>query len=92
MRLARSHGRLQDVVLLAQVLDGPEEALRVLHEGDEHAERGGAGEHAQASEPDDAGDRRRREHFDHGIVNGVREDGVLERVHVGAVDLLELLV
>ena len=36
--LARGHGRLQDVVLLAQVLDGPEEALRILHEGHQHAE------------------------------------------------------
>src|SRR5262249_36055243 len=32
---ARSHGGLQDVVLVAQVLDGTEKALRILHEGRE---------------------------------------------------------
>jgi len=32
--LAGSHCRLQDVVFVAEVLDGTEEALRVLDEGD----------------------------------------------------------
>src|SRR5215470_18704338 len=36
--LAGSHGRLQDVVLLAKVLDRPEEALRILHEGGNNAD------------------------------------------------------
>ncbi len=45
-----------------------------------------------AAEPDDARDRRRRQHFDHRVVHGVGHDRVFERVHVGAVDLLEALV
>ena len=32
------HGRLQDVEFFAQVLNRPEEALRVLHERDQHAD------------------------------------------------------
>ncbi len=36
--LAGGHGGLQDVVLLAEVLDGAEEALGVLDEGDQDAE------------------------------------------------------
>ena len=44
--LAGSHGGLQDVVLLAEVHDGPEEALRVLDEADEDADLDG---------PEDAG-------------------------------------
>ena len=40
--LAGSHGRLQDVVFIAEVLDRAEETLRVLDEGDEDAEGYGA--------------------------------------------------
>ncbi len=36
--LAGGHGRLQDVEFFAQVLNGAEEALRVLHERDQHAD------------------------------------------------------
>ncbi len=36
--LAGGHGGLQDVVFVAEILDGAEEALRVLDEGDEYAE------------------------------------------------------
>ena len=90
--LAGGHRRLQDVVLLAQVLDGAEEALRVLHEGHQHAEGDGVADDLVAAEPDDAGDGDRRQHFDHRVVDRVGQDGVLEGVHVGAVDLLELLV
>src|SRR6516225_4571796 len=35
--LGARHGRLQDVVLVAQILDGAEEALRVLNEGNRRA-------------------------------------------------------
>ena len=62
--LAGGHGGLQDVVFVAEVLDGPEEALRVLDEGDEDAERDGA-EDASGAGPVPvkrccAGRRRRR--------------------------------
>ena len=36
--LGSRHGGLQNVEFFAQVLDGPEETLRVLHESDEHAD------------------------------------------------------
>ena len=37
--LGGRHGRLQDVVLLAQILNGPEESHAVLEKGHQHAER-----------------------------------------------------
>ena len=39
--LGGGHGGLQDVEFFAEVLNRAEEALRVLHEGDEHAEAHG---------------------------------------------------
>ncbi len=36
--LAGGHGRLQDVVLVAQILNRPPEALRVLDEHGQHAD------------------------------------------------------
>ncbi len=36
--LAGCHGGLQNVVFLAEVHDGTEKALRVLHEGDQNAQ------------------------------------------------------
>ena len=41
--LAGGHGRLQDVEFFAEVLNRAEEALRVLHEGDERSDRHRAG-------------------------------------------------
>ena len=40
---AGGHGRLQNVVLLAEIHDGAEKTLRVLHERDQHAQRSGGG-------------------------------------------------
>ena len=84
------HGRLEDVVLLAEVLNGAEEALGVLHEGDDHADADGAepavGVHRRtAAQPDDAGDGDRAEQIHGGVVEGVGHDGVFEGVHVLAV-------
>ncbi len=98
--LAGRHRRLQDVVLVAEVLDGTEEALRVLDEGDQHAEGDGAedrvakrsvgiacvAEDGVASEPDNEGDGGGAEEFDDGIVEGVGEDGVSPRLFVLSVD------
>ena len=75
--LAGCHGCLEDVVFVAEVLDGTEEALRVLNEGDEHAEGDGAEDGVAHS----------------GGIAGVAEDGVaaepddkfngkIEKVHV----------
>ena len=54
--LAGGHRGLQNVVLVAQVLDGPEEALRILDERDQHAEGDGVPQHSEAAEPDDQRD------------------------------------
>ncbi len=58
------HGRLQDIELVAQILDGLKEALRVLHEGDEHADRDRAGQRSQAAIPEDGNDRDDAKKFD----------------------------
>src|SRR5438067_815547 len=38
--LGGRHCRLQDIVFFAQILNGPKEALRVLHERDQHSKSG----------------------------------------------------
>ncbi len=57
-----------------------------------HAAGDDAAHHVLTAIPDHAGNRDRREKVDHGIVHGVGQDRVLERVHVAAVDLREALV
>ena len=107
--LPRRHRRLQNVVFLAQILNRPEEALRVLHERHQHAERhrnlhqmelaflyGQAGDaHVpddfSSAEPDDAGHRDRRQHFDHRVIHRIGQDGVFERLHVRSVDVGEFM-
>src|SRR5947209_2692993 len=61
--LTGGHGRLQDVVFLAQILNGAEETLRVLHEGYKDSERGSAPNYIHSAEPDDASNRNRGEDF-----------------------------
>ena len=94
--LGGSHGGLQDVVLFAEVLDGAEEALRVLNEGDEDAEgdgseeapvaRGAAGGQVDVrGEPGEVGgleDADAAAPDDEGDGGGAEEldDGVVERV------------
>src|SRR5207253_4044231 len=90
--LRRGHGRLQDVVLFAEVLNGAEEALGVLHEGHQHAQSDGVAQHRAATKPDDRGNGAGGKNFHHRVVDGVRHDGVFERVHVGGVDFFELFV
>ena len=83
---------MQDVVLVAQVLDGPPEALRIHVEHGQHADGDRAGEHAEAAAPDDQRNGDGREQFDRGIVERVGEDRVFERDHVQAVDVFEVVV
>ena len=89
--LARCHSRLQDVVFLTQVLDGTEKALRVLHEGDQHAECSHTSDHVQPAEPDNAGYCNRRQDFDYRVIERVSEDSVFERFHVAPIHIGELL-
>ncbi len=82
---------MQDIVLFAEILDGPEETLRILDKRNQNAESGGPTNHVVAAEPDDASDCDRRKNFDHRIVNGVRQDRVFERVHVDGVHFGKLV-
>ena len=88
--LGAGHGRLQDVVLVAQVLDGPEKALRVLDEGDGGACRHQPAQSHAAALVEDDGHRHRTQEFHRRIKEAVRQDGVLVGFHVGGVDLFEL--
>ena len=92
--LAGGHGGLQDVVLVAQILNGPPEAQRELREHDEHADgdRGRQVQHAEAAAPDHQRNGDRREKIDRRVVERVGEDRVLEGDHVLPVDGFEVLV
>ena len=89
--LGRSRGRLQKVVLLAQVLDGPEKPHAELEKRHQHAGRRGAFPDAEATigehqpQPEHGKELHRRKE------PAVRDDGVLEGFHMGAIDPLELL-
>ena len=86
----RRHRSLEDVVFIAQILDGPEEAMRILHEGHQRAQGGDSAEGLVATEPDHHRDRQRRQDFDHRVVERVRQDGIFECQHVRGIDLFEL--
>ena len=90
--LAGGHGGLQDVVLVAQVLNGPPEALRVLLNMASTPMVTVPGEHAEAAAPDHERDGDRRQEFDRGVVERVGKDRVFERDHVQAVDCFKVLV
>ncbi len=54
---AGCHRRLQNIVLLAEILNGTEEALRVLDESSEDANRSSAADNVISAEPDHTSDR-----------------------------------
>jgi hypothetical protein len=72
-------------------LDGLEEALRVLHESDEHADGDRSGERAQAAIPEDGDNRDDAEELDRWKEEREGQDGVLVGLHVQAVEVGELL-
>src|SRR6185437_4003592 len=86
------HGRLQNVVFVAQVLDGAEESLGVLHEGGEHAKSDCVAQRAEATKIDDHGNGGAGKNFHHRIVERVSHDGVFISVHVLRVDAVKLAV
>src|ERR1700760_2383532 len=55
-----SHGRLENVVFLTQILNRPKEALRILHERYQHAKGCDSAQRLIAAEPDHHRDRERR--------------------------------
>ncbi len=83
---------MQDVVFLAEILNGPEEALRILNEGHQYAKRSRVADHVIAPEPNHAGNRYRRENFYDRIVDGVGHDRVFVRVHVDGVHFGKLVI
>jgi hypothetical protein len=83
------HGGLQDVEFFAEILNRQKETLRVLHEGDEHADFDEAGERAQSAVPEGDGDGGDAEKLHGGIEQREGQNGVLIGVHVGAVVALE---
>jgi len=85
------HGPLQNVVLLAEILDGTEEAQPVLQERHHHAQRQGAALDAEAAISQDAGQRQHRQKLHYRIEPAIGQDGVLVGVHMLAVDAVELL-
>ncbi len=90
--LGGRHGALQDVVLLAEVLNGPEEAQAVLQEGHHHAQREARrGCVREAAVGQNAGQRQHGDELHHRIEPAVGGDGVLVGFHVLAVDHLEIL-
>ena len=58
MRSEAAIGALQNIKFVAQILNGTEKALRVLHESDDHADLHRAAQNAQSAEPENQCDGR----------------------------------
>src|SRR6266852_1423155 len=80
--LTRGHRRLKDVVLLAQILDGAEKTLRILHEGNQYSQCCRASDDIVPAKPNDGCDCDGRQDFNDWIIKSVSEDSVLERLHM----------
>src|SRR5207244_13584290 len=89
--LRRGHLRLQDVVTFAQVLNGTEEARRILQKRDHDPDSEAAALDAPSAVGENGRDREHREELDHRIEPAIGDDGVLEGEHVLSIDLVELL-
>ncbi len=100
----RGHRSLQDVVFVAEVLDRPEEPLRILDERDENAERNHRVQkacmrlqcrrrmqHCHPPAPDHQRDRNRAEKLHYRIVQSVGEDSIGPRLLVLVVDCREVV-
>ncbi len=87
--LGRGHGRLHDVVLFAQILDGAEKSHAVLEEGHHHADLESAAAHAESAVSQQQRQSQHSEKLGDGIEPAVGDDGVLVSFHVIAIDLLE---
>ena len=85
------HGSLQNVVLLAQVLDGAEETQSVLQKCHHHSQCQAAGLNAQAAVSQNGRQGQHGNEFHHRIKPAVGRDGVLVCIHVLAVDAVKFL-
>ena len=88
--LGGGHGRLHDVVLFAQVLDGAEESQAVLEEGNHHADLNGAAAHSKSAVGEQQRERQHAEKLGDRIKPAVGGDGVLVGFHVVAIDACKL--
>ena len=86
---AGGHCRLQNVEFLAQVLNRPEESLRVHRECGQHSQGECSAQNAHAAGPEDQGDRGETQKFYSGIEQCVRKDRVTPGKHVVAVAAFE---
>ena len=77
-----SHGGLQDVEFLAEVLNGPEEALGIHCEFDKHADGEGAMKYAITSVPENQSNGGKAQEFHRGVKERVGQDGVAPGKHV----------
>ena len=84
------HGRLHDVVLFAEVLDGAKESETVLEKGDHHANLYGAAAHSKSAIGKQQSKRQHAEKLSDRIKPSVSDDGVLVSFHVVAIDAFKL--
>jgi hypothetical protein len=87
--LRRRHRALQDVELLGQVADRPEEALRILQECHQRTERERVLDDEAAADPDHQRRRQGADQLDRRVEHGVIEDRLDVGVAVPAIDLVE---
>src|SRR5690348_12158186 len=90
--LRSGHGGLENVEFFAEVLNRPEEALRVHSEFDEHADCQNTMQNAIASIPENQGDRGIAQELDRRIKERVGQDGVAPRKHVVLIPLGEFIL
>ena len=86
------HRALKDVELLGQIADRPEEALRVLQERDERAERehvAAVGDDTSAADPQNQRCRQRTDQLDGRVEDRVVDDGLDVGIPVTAIDLVK---
>ena len=83
---------MQNIVFFAEVLNRTKEALRILNESYNDAQRHSALKHLAAAEPDHRGNGDGGQHFNDGIIDGMRHNGIFVCVHVLRVNIFKLLV
>ena len=89
--LGAGHGALQNIVLIAEVLDGLEEALGILNKSHQDADGQSRPEHLVAAVPENQRHCGGTQHLHRGIKQRVGVDGIEEGNLVGCVDAVELL-
>src|SRR5260370_16208329 len=89
--LRSSHGRLEDVEFLAEILNGAKKALGKHGERGQNAKGKRAGKNTVAAGPKNQGDGGEAEKFDGGVKESVSENGIAPGKHIVAIALLKFL-